>query len=152
VLAVADATVIGVVQRFPDQPIGKLSGNLDYPGANTITLDLGSGVFAFYAHLKPGSLKVHEGEKVRRGQELALLGNSGNSTAPHLHFHVADGPAGLGANGTPYVFDVFSLEGSFTHPKGPGGQPLGERIFKQSAAHDEHKNELPEEGAVVSFP
>jgi hypothetical protein len=50
---------------------------------------------AFYAHMRPGSLKVKVGDKVVTGQVLGVLGNSGNTDAPHLHFHVMDGPSPL---------------------------------------------------------
>ena len=67
-------------------------------------------VFAFYAHLQPKGIRVKVGDKVRRGQVLALLGNSGNSDAPHLHFHVTDGNSPLGAEGLPYVIESFEME------------------------------------------
>lgn len=53
-----------------------------------VSLDLGHGLRAFYAHLQPGSVRVKTGELVKRGQVLGRLGNSGNSAGPHLHFHV----------------------------------------------------------------
>ena len=46
---------------------------------------------------------------MRRGQPLGLVGNTGNSSAPHLHFHVVDGPSPLASNGRPYVIDSFSV-------------------------------------------
>jgi murein DD-endopeptidase MepM/ murein hydrolase activator NlpD len=49
-----------------------------------VILALGKGRFAFYAHLKPGSLRVKRGDRVREGEVLALLGNSGSSTGPHF--------------------------------------------------------------------
>ena len=64
-------------------------------------------VIALYAHLQPRSLKVRSGDRVRRGQVLGLVGNSGNSVAPHLHFHVMDGPSPLDSNGLPYLIDSF---------------------------------------------
>lgn len=45
------------------------------------------------------------------GQVLGLLGNSGNSDAPHLHFHVMNGPSPLGSQGLPYVFERFTGRG-----------------------------------------
>ena len=56
------------------------------PAATTSSSIFADGIYAFYAHLQPGSLKVKVGDKVRRGQVLGLIGNSGNSTEPHLHF------------------------------------------------------------------
>jgi Peptidase family M23 len=53
-------------------------------------LDLGQGKFAFYEHLKSGSVVVRKGQHVKKGQTIAALGYTGQSTGPHLHFHVAD--------------------------------------------------------------
>lgn len=71
-------------------------------------LDLGDGRFALYAHFKPGSVRVRKGEYVRRGQVLGLVGTSGNSSEPHLHFHVTDGPSPLASNGLPHRLRHFS--------------------------------------------
>jgi murein DD-endopeptidase MepM/ murein hydrolase activator NlpD len=81
-------------------------------GGNYVIVDIGGGRYAFYAHLKPNSIRVEEGDNVSRGQQLAQLGNSGNTTAPHLHFHVMDAPLPLGADhNLPYVFDSFRYQG-----------------------------------------
>ena len=73
---------------------------------------IGGGRYDFYAHLKPNSIRVEEGDNVSRGQQLAQLGNSGNTTAPHLHFHIMDAPLPLGAaHNLPYVFDSFRYQG-----------------------------------------
>ena len=66
-------------------------------------VDLGGGRYAFYAHLQPGSLRVKLGDRVRQGQVVGLVGNSGNSTEPHLHFHLSDGNSPLGSEGVPYI-------------------------------------------------
>ena len=84
---------------------------LDY-GGNEVVLELAPGVFAFYAHLQPGSIRVQIGETVTTGQVLGLLGNTGNSTAPHLHFQLADGPDVLTATSLPFVIDDWTLAGT----------------------------------------
>ncbi len=113
VLAVADATVAtikdGIPQNIPGEDSRAVPITLETVGGNHIILDLGNGFFAFYAHLQPGSLRVKVGDRVRRGEVLALLGNSGNSTEPHLHFHVANANSPLGAEGVPYLFDSFEV-------------------------------------------
>jgi len=63
-----------------------------------VILKLAKGVFAAYAHLAPGSVRVHRGERVREGQLLGKLGNSGISTGPHLHFQLMNRPEPLDAD------------------------------------------------------
>ena len=113
-LAVANATVVdvndGIPENDPTSNNKAVPITLETAPGNYIILDLGSGRFAFYAHLQPKGIRVKVGDKVRRGQVLALLGNSGNSDAPHLHFHVTDGNSPLGAEGLPYVIESFEME------------------------------------------
>lgn len=111
VLAVADGTVVAVKDGIPDNTPGSLavSITLGTIGGNCVILDISNGRYAFYAHLVPGSLRVQVGDHVRRGDVLARLGNSGNSTEPHLHFHVVNGPSGLAAEGVPYAFASFAV-------------------------------------------
>jgi Peptidase family M23 len=156
VLAVADGTISGVIDRFPDQRPNAPEGNdrFDYPEGNVIVEDIGSDLFVMYAHLKPGSVKVKEGQRVKRGAVMALVGNSGNSTSTHLHMHVMDGAHPIASNGVPYLFDSFSLVGEikdinrcFENVASGRPQPVD-----AAAVAGEHKNELPREGAVVVFP
>ena len=77
-------------------------------------IDIGEGRFAFYAHMQPRSLRVKPGDKVTTGQVLGLLGNSGNTDAPHLHFHVMDGASPLLSDGLAYAFTSFTGEGRVT--------------------------------------
>jgi hypothetical protein len=112
VLSVADARVVAAVDRFPDQiPNSPNPVTIRQADGNHVILALGKGRFAFYAHLKPGSLRVKRGDRVREGEVLALLGNSGSSTGPHLHFHVMNRPSALASDGLPYVFDRFRIAG-----------------------------------------
>lgn len=112
-LAVADARVSSVVDGLPEQTPGQFPEAIALAQAdgNSVVLDLGEGRYALYAHLQPGSLRVRAGDRVARGQVLGLVGNSGNSVAPHLHFHVMDGPSALDSNGLPYEIDAFDVVG-----------------------------------------
>lgn len=126
VLAVADATVSATHDGIPEnEPTDKRAVpiTLETIGGNYVILDLGDGRYAFYAHLQPGSLRVHVGDKVRRGQVLGLLGNTGNSDAPHLHFHVSDTNNPLGAEGVPYVYPPFASPGGETVDLAMSGKP-----------------------------
>jgi len=112
-LAVADARVVSVVDGLPEQTPGSYPRgiSLDQADGNSVVLDLGSQRFALYAHLQPGSITVKAGDRVQRGQVLGKVGNTGNSVAPHLHFHVMDGPSPLDADGLPYAIDSFWVTG-----------------------------------------
>lgn len=112
-LAVAEARVVSVVDGLPEQTPGRFPEAITLAQAdgNSVVLDLGGGRYALYAHLQPGSLRVRPGDRVRRGQVLGLVGNTGNSVAPHLHFHVMDGPSPLDSNGLPYAIDAFEVTG-----------------------------------------
>ncbi len=88
ILAAAAGTVVTAIEGVPDNEPGSM--NPLCAVGNCLIIDQGSNEYAVYAHLKPGSLRVHGGDKVRQGQALGLCGNSGNSSEPHLHFHVQD--------------------------------------------------------------
>ena len=81
-------------------------------GGNLGILSLRHGHYAFYAHRQPGSIRVKPGDRVRRGQVLGLLGNSGNSDAPHRHFQISNGDSWLASEGVPFLFDSFVGLGS----------------------------------------
>jgi murein DD-endopeptidase MepM/ murein hydrolase activator NlpD len=145
-LAVADGTVVAVKDDIPQNVPGATSRavpiTLETVSGNHVILDLGQGRYAFYAHLQPGSLRVKAGDQVRRGQVLGLVGNSGNSTEPHLHFHISDANSPLGSEGLPYVFESFERQG-----QGWGWKPAG-----KDAAVEGRVREIPLENAVVRFP
>jgi murein DD-endopeptidase MepM/ murein hydrolase activator NlpD len=77
-----------------------------------VVVQLRPAVWAVYAHLQPGSIPVREGERVTAGQLVGRLGNSGNSTAPHLHFQLSDSPDVLTSSSLPFVFDRYTLVGT----------------------------------------
>lgn len=113
VRAVADGPVVAVVDSLPEQVAGVSPSNLplDQYAGNHIVQDLGDGHYALYAHLKTGSVKVKVGDKLSTGQVFAALGNTGNTDAPHLHFHLMSGPDPLHSNGLPFVFRSYTLDG-----------------------------------------
>lgn len=117
VLAVADATVVAARGDLPDNIPRTAAGfetavpvTMASVAGNAVVLDLGDGQFAYYAHLKPGSVRVKIGDRVRKGTPLALIGNSGDSREPHLHFQVTTNPEILASEGLPYVIDRFRMK------------------------------------------
>ena len=86
VLAVADGTVVslldGLAENTPDAPTRAAPMTLENMGGNYVILDIGQQQYAFYAHLQTNSLRVKLGDRVHRGQVLALVGDSGNATGP----------------------------------------------------------------------
>ncbi len=111
VISAAEGQVITSVDGFDDQVPGELPPviTLEEADGNHVVIDHGNGNFALYAHLIKGSVAVKEGDFVTRGQLLGLVGNTGNTSAPHLHFHMMAGVSTFGSNGLPYVFDGFEL-------------------------------------------
>ncbi|MFT3727978.1 MAG: M23 family metallopeptidase [Terricaulis sp.] len=83
-----------------DQMARVAQGRVGIAG-NYVMIDHGNGEFSFYAHLKPGSVRVHVGEVLHRGQQIGQVGSTGNSTEPHLHFQVCDGADPLLCAGIP---------------------------------------------------
>jgi len=112
VLAVKDAKVVGVTDGLPLNTPGSFAVEItrETIAGNHVILDLGSGLFAAYAHLIPGSILVKVGDLVRAGQVLAKLGNTGNSSEPHLHFQVMNRPDFLASEGLPYAHHEIKVQ------------------------------------------
>ncbi|MFD8476001.1 M23 family metallopeptidase [Streptomyces globisporus] len=119
-LAVADATVVRASDGQRDHLsrnsllglvyLMLIEGNIrSIAGArrvigNHVILDLGDGTYAAYAHVRRGSLRVKAGDTVRAGQRIGSVGNSGNSSEPHLHVHLMDSPDLDDARGVPFTW------------------------------------------------
>ena len=117
VLAVADGEIVqardGMPDNIPRTPAGFTSAvpiTMENVAGNVVTIALGNGQFAQYAHLQPGSVRVKAGQRVRRGQLLGRVGNSGDARVPHLHFQVASNPDILASEGLPFLFDQYRLK------------------------------------------
>ncbi len=151
VLAVADGTVAAVRDDFAESET--LSGHPKHPPedatGNYVALDVGQGRFVFYEHLQPGSIRVEAGEQVQAGQVIGALGFTGQSTGPHLHFHVADANSPLGAEGMPFVLDRFELLGAYENFDDLGSAPW---TPAGSAVNTMRSRERPGPNAVVTFP
>jgi hypothetical protein len=142
--------VVRVVDDLPEQTPGSPPANptIQMAGGNHVVVDIGKGRYAFYAHLKTGSVRVKRGQRVKAGKVLGLLGNTGNTDSPHLHFHVMDSPSPLQSNGLPYVFKSFRGQGfikdvnSLVAGGAPGHSP---RLLGP------HRNQLTLDNQIVHF-
>jgi len=85
-IAPCEAEVVLVVDGIKDNKPGEF--NPIYIPGNTVILKTNNGEYLFFAHFKQNSIVVKQGEKVKKGELLGLCGNSGNSSEPHLHFHI----------------------------------------------------------------
>lgn len=155
-LAVADALVVSVIDGQPEQTPGSYPTNIALADAdgNSIILQLGQDRYALYAHLQPASIKVHRGERVHPGQILGLVGDTGNSLVPHLHFQVMDRPSSLGSNGLPYEISDFEMT----------GKSHGTEAFDKAEAEgtplpvnpisppQKIKDAMPLDQTIISFP
>lgn len=147
-LAIADATVVdikdGIPENTPDETVRAVPITLETVSGNRVILDLGGGVYAMYAHLQPGSLRVSTGNHIKAGQVLGLVGNTGNSSEPHLHFQLMDQPSPLASEGLPYQLPSYIVTG---HGTVEGNAP----VVKKLTPPQTYRNQMPKEDDVVDF-
>jgi hypothetical protein len=155
VIAVADGVVLSATDGLPEQTPGKYPTNISLEEAdgNSVILDLGELHYATYAHMQPGTIQVRVGQRVRQGQLLGLVGNSGNSIAPHLHFQVNDRPSSFASNGLPYEIKDFQITGESPGTKAfdeaeENGTPL---VVTPIAPAQQVKSALPLDQLIISF-
>ena len=86
ILSPCEGDVVYVVDGVKDNIPGVL--NPIYLPGNSVIIKTDNNEYLFFAHFKKRSIKVREGQRVKQGALLGLCGNSGNSTEPHLHFHI----------------------------------------------------------------
>lgn len=148
VLAVSDGTVLSVRNDFSEsatlsrhtQPLSN-----DATG-NYISLGIGHEQVVFYEHLKPGSIRVTAGQQVKKGDVIASLGFTGQSTGPHLHLHVADRNTPLLAEGIPFVFDHFTVIGAYND-----ATKLGKERWSSRDSGKARAKERPAPNTVIIF-
>jgi hypothetical protein len=139
------------ITPFEPNPTPRTVDNIT---GNHVIIDTGNGTYVVYAHLQRDSLEVAVGDRVSVGDKLGLVGNSGNTDAPHLHIHVMDANHVVQSNPIPFLFDRFELTGRFESvvdllPELDGGVGPGEQL--------DHKESGPQSDvyplnlAVVEF-
>jgi murein DD-endopeptidase MepM/ murein hydrolase activator NlpD len=131
VLAAADGRVTGVANDQQEDPSAmqrpnetqeayfarlqkeqgqRLAKGLTAITGNYVMIDHGKNEYSLYAHLQPGSVGIRVGDQVKAGEVIGKLGSSGNSTEPHLHFHVCDKPDPLMCAGIPVNFSNITIQ------------------------------------------
>ena len=85
-----------------DNPIGATDVQNEY--GNYVIIDAGKDEYVVLAHFKPGSLAVAAHDHIVAGQALGLVGNSGNTTSPHIHMHIQDAPGLRQGHGKLFTF------------------------------------------------
>ena len=143
--SVADGVVTetkdGIPQNIPNADTHAVPITLETIGGNHVIVDIGGGRYAFYAHMQPGSLRVKVGDHVKSGDVLGLVGNTGNSSEPHLHFDICDASSMLACEGLPYAFASFDVTGS----------AAGDGSSLKAAAAVTRTMEIPAEDEVVTL-
>ena len=147
-----DANTPGVLPA--DDPVLGPQITVKTVDGNHIVQDIGGGVYAFYAHLQKGSLRVKPGDQVTKGQVIAKLGNTGNSNAAHLHFQLMSGASVLGSDGVPYVLDHFDYDGQVPVDLIAGGDAYlsGDFFAGRSVSPEPRSEQLPLAWTIVDFP
>jgi murein DD-endopeptidase MepM/ murein hydrolase activator NlpD len=150
VYAVADGIVAST--RTDVEESSTLSGytpaSPENATGNYISIKIAERRFAFYEHLKPGSIIVAPGQKVKKGERIAALGFTGQTTGPHLHFHIANADSPLGAEGIPFEFENFRLLGSY-----PDLESFGKSRWRQADGGSQKliTREHPASQSVLDF-
>jgi hypothetical protein len=141
ILAVADGEVTQVLDGIPENTPRVLPKEvtLDNIVGNYVILRIAPNRYVTYAHLQTGSIKVSLHDRVTRGSVIARLGNTGQATAPHLHFQLTDGNSVLESEGVPFVFAKFT-------DLGPGSDY---EIDKHPSTA--HTNSIPGKDEVIDF-
>ncbi len=157
ILAAAAGTVVAALDGFPNTtalPNPPKPPPVNETVGNQVIVQVAEGVYVLYAHMDPGSVAVRVGDRVTRGQQLGLIGSSGNSTSPHLHFQILTTPTYFPADSKPFALDSFTLLGRITErlwDDNMGLEPTGVLPFAGATPASPRTNELPLDRDVVQF-
>lgn len=153
IVAVADGVVRDTQDGIPDN---KILAGIAAPDVlttrtlygNFVVLEIAPHVFVHYAHMKPGTVAVRPGDKVKKGALLGRLGVSGGAGAPHLHFHVSDTIGFADSQGLPFVFEKFVLKGH-----GSEGDTLNVNagVTMPADAQKQLQQAMPLNGDLIAF-
>ena len=117
IISPSDGEVVLVVDGVKDNIPGKL--NPIYVPGNTVIIKTDNNEFLFFAHFIKNSIAVSEGQIVKQGDLLGLCGNSGNSSEPHLHFHIQNVEDMNEATGAKAYFENILVDGKIKRDYSP---------------------------------
>ncbi|WBW49598.1 M23 family metallopeptidase [Peptoniphilus equinus] len=132
ILAPADGMIVKIYNHQKDSSIMKnnetdpLVKNL---AGNYIIIKHEDNEYSFFGHLKPHSIVVKENEKVKRGQKIALCGNSGNTTEPHFHFQIQNKESFIFSSGIPICFENLQIAETVNHSQ------YDDRVLPEEKTH-----------------
>jgi peptidase M23-like protein len=155
-IAAADGTVVVAFDGLPDQPPPEVPPPppIAEGYGNHVIVKVRADVYLIYGHMKPGTIAVHVGQRVRRGQQIGQIGSTGNSTTPHLHFQVLTTPTFFPTDSTPFVFDRFDVVGYETErifDDNLGLQPNGTIPVAPAAPPTRRQRAMPLDRDVIVF-
>ncbi|MDB5396257.1 MAG: Peptidase [Rhodospirillales bacterium] len=157
ILSAAAGKVVEVAIDEPEQVPGEplVGVTVNNAAGNHIIEDIGDGKYILYAHLRRGSIpsSIKAGTLLQSGQQIGELGNTGSSTAPHLHFQVMDRPSALNATGLPFVFDTQTVEGHVreTAAEAEKTYESGRALSVETAKAEVRRLQMPAEGQVFGY-
>ena len=117
IIAPADGEVVLVVDGVKDNIPGQM--NPVYVPGNTVIIKTANDEYLFFAHFKQHSIVVEQGQQVKQGELLGLCGNSGNSSEPHLHFHIQNIENMVNAIGAKSYFAEIMVNGELKKDYSP---------------------------------
>lgn len=128
VVAPASGKVVDTLDGVPDAIPSESHQDFKQPAGNYVVIDHGNNEFSMLAHLKNGSTVFNKGDLVVAGDIIGFVGNTGNSTEPHLHYHLQNTSKWKNGEGLPAQFQQYIANGQFIQR----GEPIRGQIIESN--------------------